>query len=206
MVLTCLISILLTLFSIGATPGRDKEVKTESTADQIITEARKYLGAPYRYGATGPSSFDCSGFTGFIFKKFGYTLGRSSRDQALDGKEVKGGVKALRKGDLVIFGSRKDRSQVGHVGIFIEADGDDFYFIHAEHGGVTITRWKYGYYANRYLGARRILPETQIDEDAITDKVFADSLLTDFITSAIDSLLQSPTDEDSPLPSPSEQE
>jgi len=189
--------ILLTLASLVNIPKDDSE-SAYVQAEQIIAEAKKYLGYPYHYGSTGPSSFDCSGFTGFIFKKFGYKLGRSSRDQALDGRPVKGGVKAMQKGDIVVFGSRGDRKAVGHVGIFIEPDesGEDFYFIHAEHSGVAITRWKYGYYASRFICARRILPDIKpaTDDDALKMKAIADSLLSDYITAAIDSLITAPAD------------
>jgi len=187
---------------LGVMPGQvdtvdsAKEESAYSTADKIILEAKKYLGYPYRYGSMGPNSFDCSGFVGFIYKKFGYNLGRSSRDQAHDGRKVKGGVEAMQKGDIVVFGSRKDTKAVGHVGIFIEPDatGKDFYFIHAEHGGVAITRWKSGYYAPRFLGARRILPDIgpATEEDAVRMKAYADSLLSEYIKSAVDSLTAEP--------------
>ena len=41
--------------------------------------AAKFLGTRYRRGASGPSAFDCSGFVGYVFKKFGFNLSRSSR-------------------------------------------------------------------------------------------------------------------------------
>ena len=102
-------------------------------ADAIITEAGKHLGKPYSYGGNGPKSFDCTGFTCYVFEKNGYTLSRTSSDQAKDGREVKGGYDQYQKGDLVIFGSRANKKSPGHVGIFIAADSlaQSFTFIHA---------------------------------------------------------------------------
>ncbi len=131
------------------------------TADRIIKEAGRHLGKPYSYGANGPQSFDCSGFTCFVYKKEGYTLPRSSADQAEAGRAVKGGYDKLQKGDLVIFGGRAARKSPGHVGIFIATDSlaQSFTFIHASSSGVTISRVDEPYWAARYLGARRILPD-----------------------------------------------
>jgi len=47
----------------------------------LIAKARNFLGTPYRYGASSPKGFDCSGFTSYIYKCMNISLGRSSRDQ-----------------------------------------------------------------------------------------------------------------------------
>lgn len=138
------------------------EITTEKLADMIIQEARKYIGMRYSYGSTGGKGFDCSGFTSTVYRKFGYTLSRSSKGQAKDGRAVKGPISELQKGDIIIFGSRKRSKAVGHVGIFIEADstGKDFTFIHASTtNGVIISKMSEQYYDGRFLGARRIIPD-----------------------------------------------
>ena len=135
-------------------------------ADLLIEEAYRHIGTPYRYGARGPRAFDCSGFTSYVYRKFGFTLSNSSRDQARDGRAVEGTYADMQKGDLVIFGARASRRTVGHVGIFIEMseDGQDFTFIHAAtHGGITVSHVTEEYYAARFLGARRILPDFEIE-------------------------------------------
>ena len=136
------------------------------TADRIIKEAGRHLGKPYSYGANGPQSFDCSGFTCFVFKKEGYTLPRTAADQAEAGRAVRGGYDKLQKGDLVIFGGRTNKKHPGHVGIFIATDSlaKSFTFIHASSSGVTISRVEEPYWAARYLGARRILPDFPKEE------------------------------------------
>ena len=152
---------------VAAPPARDSVTLSASqVADLIIDEAFKHIGTPYRYGARGPKAFDCSGFTSYVYRQFGIELSRSSRDQARDGKAVEGTYADMQKGDIIIFGARASRRSIGHVGIFIEMmpDGQDFTFIHAAtHGGVTVSHIKEEYYAARFLGARRILPDFDIE-------------------------------------------
>ena len=58
-----------------------RSVASAATASNIIDEAARHAGKPYRYGATGPDSFDCSGFTGYVFRQFGIELPRTSGAQ-----------------------------------------------------------------------------------------------------------------------------
>lgn len=145
------------------------------TADNIIVEALKYLGTPYRSAGKGPGGFDCSGFTGFIFRQFGYNLSSSSRTQCDDGRSVPPPFDKLQKGDLLLFGARGSVGEVGHVGIYIapDAEGDGFTFIHATvHGGIIISNIKEDYYSRRYLGARRILPDFTVPKDPVESGPF----------------------------------
>lgn len=148
-------------------PARDSVTLSASrVADLMIDEAYTHIGTPYRYGARGPKAFDCSGFTSYVYRKFGIEISRSSRDQARDGRAVEGTYADMQKGDIIIFGARASRKSIGHVGIFIEMspDGQDFSFIHAAtHGGVTVSHITEEYYAARFLGARRILPDFDIE-------------------------------------------
>ena len=161
------------------------------TADRIIKEAGRHLGKPYSYGANGPQSFDCSGFTCFVYKKEGYTLPRSSADQAEAGRAVKGGYDKLQKGDLVIFGGRAAKKSPGHVGIFIATDSlaQSFTFIHASNSGVTISRIDEPYWAARYLGARRILPDFPKEEKAERERFNLSDFFHGRNAAARDSLL-----------------
>lgn len=129
------------------------------TADDIIREAKKYIGCPYRSGSSSPRGFDCSGFTSYVFRQLGIQLGRSSRDQIHDGTNVK--KSELRKGDLVFFTGSRNRRTIGHVGIVTEVmDDGDFRFIHAARKGIVIDGFKSSaYYTKRYVGARRIVEE-----------------------------------------------
>ncbi len=124
----------------------------------LLSEARRHIGKPYRHGMKGPNAFDCSGFTSYVYKQFGYSISPASRIQYTDGEKVD--RKNLRKGDLVFFTSRSSGKNVGHVGIVVSADNETgkFKFIHASIRGVKISDCE-GYYANRYVGARRIITD-----------------------------------------------
>jgi peptidoglycan DL-endopeptidase CwlO len=77
-----------------------------------VSHAMSKLGAPYRWGAAGPSAFDCSGLVSWAYKKVGVSLPRTSRAMSTVGRAVP--RSALRPGDLVFF-----YTPVSHVGIYI---------------------------------------------------------------------------------------
>ncbi len=136
-------------------------VSQETLADQVIAYARTFLGTPYKLGASGPKLFDCSGFTRYVFKHFGYNLTQYSGAQFSEGREVPG-YSDLQKGDLVFFGKRGSVRNIGHVGIVVSVNEEkgSFSFIHAStSGGVIESESTQAYYMMRYIGARRILPD-----------------------------------------------
>jgi len=110
------------------------------------------LGKPYKWGGTGPYSYDCSGLVYSLFGKLGISLPRTSSSQAQVGTYVS--KDKLTYGDLVFFA--KDGANINHVGIYI-GNGE---FVHAPSSGdvVKISTLTSGYYANCYYTARRILP------------------------------------------------
>lgn len=77
-----------------------------------LRNAMSKLGSPYRYGATGPNAFDCSGLVGWAYKNAGVKLPRTSRAQSQVGTPVS--RNALQPGDLVFF-----YKPVSHVGIYV---------------------------------------------------------------------------------------
>lgn len=126
----------------------------------LLSEAKNHLGDRYRSGGKGPHAFDCSGFSSYIFKQFGYNLGASSRDQYKQGESVS--IDKIQPGDLVFFTGRNSKSGiVGHVGIVVTSDNANksFTFIHAANkGGIRIDS-NVGYYSHRYIGAKRIITD-----------------------------------------------
>lgn len=142
------------------TVPQDTTISASDLANLIIKEAESHLGKPYKYGGRGPKYFDCSGFTSFVYAKFGFTLGRSSSAQANDGVEVSGTLSDLQKGDLVIFSGKK-KGVVGHVAIFMDYDEETATarFIHADKAGVRISYFTEPYYQVRVMGARRLIPD-----------------------------------------------
>lgn len=117
----------------------------------VIATAKSYIGSKYVYGASGPNSFDCSGFTSYVYKHFGVTLSRSSKGQINNGVAVE--KSSLQPGDIVVF-NNSSNSSIGHVGIYIGGNS----FIHAANPkeGVVITSLSSSYYQKRYVGARRV--------------------------------------------------
>lgn len=135
----------------------DGEVENDELAQQIIDYASTHVGRPYRYGSGGPKSFDCSGFTSYIFKNFGVNLTRSSRSQYNEGEKV--AKEDIKPGDLLFFKGRSNGRSVGHVGIAVDVDDNGrVRFIHAAtNKGVSYSTLDESYYAKRYVGARRVL-------------------------------------------------
>ncbi len=136
----------------------DFSMASAHTANEIMDEAFSHLGTRYRYGSTGPSSFDCSGFTSYVFRQNDFSIGRTSRDQFAKNEPIQ--RDELQRGDLVFFTSPRSGRGVGHVGIVVDVNylTGTFTFIHAStKEGVKVSKSTDGYYARRYVGARRVL-------------------------------------------------
>ena len=133
----------------------------KALVDELLDYARTFIGVPYRLGASGPDLFDCSGFTSYVYREFGYNLPHNSVMQFKESRPVES-FSELRKGDLVFFGARGNIRSIGHVGIVVDVDLDRgmFRFIHAStSNGVEIQRSTSPYFMMRYMGAGRILPD-----------------------------------------------
>ena len=126
--------------------------------EMLIEEAFSHLGTRYRSGAKGPSAFDCSGFTSYVYKQqTGIFVGASSRDQYARNTPIR--RDEIQCGDLVFFTSPNSGRNVGHVGIVVDVDPVtlEFTFIHASSkSGVKLSSSSESNYAKRYVGARRI--------------------------------------------------
>ncbi|CAA6805445.1 MAG: Putative secreted protein [uncultured Sulfurovum sp.] len=120
-------------------------------ANNIERTAKSLLGTDYQYGANGPSQFDCSGFTKYVFSQQGINLPRISKDQAKIGEYLQ--AKQLQKGDLVFFDSESS-SIISHVGIYLEQGN----FIHASSAKdkVTISTLNSNYYTKHFKWGRRV--------------------------------------------------
>lgn len=124
-------------------------VPTSGKGSTVVETAKNYIGSSYVYGASGPNSFDCSGFTSYVFKQHGVTLNRTAAGQYSNGVAVS--RDQLQPGDLVMFG----KSGINHVGIYIGGGQ----IVHAANTsrGVTTDTINSGYYNNNYVGARRVI-------------------------------------------------
>ena len=142
----------------------EEKETSSTTASQIVSYAKKFLGVPYVYGGASSSGFDCSGFTMYVYKHFGISMGHGAQMQSKLGKAVNANKNSkssllnnLEIGDLVFFLDYETMDEIGHCGIYI-GDGD---FIHASSGSgycVKINSLLPGeYYNTRYCAARRII-------------------------------------------------
>lgn len=119
--------------------------------DGVVGTAIAYRGTPYRYGSSGGGSFDCSGFTRFVYGRKGVSLPHSAKEQFHQGHSVSRGD--MKPGDLVFF--HTVTSGISHVGIYA-GNGK---FVHASSrrsGGVRVDSLDSGYYKGAFRGARRV--------------------------------------------------
>lgn len=125
-------------------------VASSSTGDAMIDKALACRGTRYIYGGTSRGGFDCSGFTRYVYSRFGIALPRTSDEQYNIGTPVSRGE--LKPGDLLFFSTI--RAGVSHVGIYI-GNGK---MVHAANPrrGVTTDSIYSSYYASRFVGARRV--------------------------------------------------
>lgn len=126
----------------------------------LIDYARTLLGRPYRSGGKKPASgFDCSGFTGYVFRQFGIALPSCSKSQSTVGVKVQ--KDSAQAGDLVFFGrrTRKGRTSIYHAGIVASNEGGRLRVIHSATGeGVVVTDMsRPGYWRNHLVSVRRVI-------------------------------------------------
>lgn len=125
-------------------------------AARLLHTANAYVGTRYVWGGNTPSEgFDCSGFTKYVFAKYGIALPRTSREQARAGRAVPADFRALRPGDLMMFA--EPGQAISHVAIY----AGDGRIIHSAGslGGVGYTDLNAGgdWFVDYFVVARRVL-------------------------------------------------
>lgn len=125
---------------------------TGVTNQWLVNQAMSWLGVPYEWAGNSRSGIDCSGLVQQVFAAAGIQLPRVTYEQIGVGVGVQ--INQLRPGDLVFFDTDAKRKGPDHVGIYI-GQGK---FIHAPHPGdkVKISSITDSYYANRWMGGRRV--------------------------------------------------
>lgn len=119
------------------------------TPQELISLARKLTGVPYQWGGVSPNGVDCSGFVQEVFRLSGYDLRRTADLQFADCAPI--AREEMQTGDLVFFSTYEPGPS--HVGICTEPGK----FLHASSSrGVTESSLDEDYYAQRFLGVRRI--------------------------------------------------
>ncbi len=122
-----------------------------NTATKVVNTAKRYVGHKYVFGGVGPSGFDCSGFTQYVYKQTGISIPRTTRSQSTVGKSLS--KPQVSSGDLIVF---SDTYQPGpsHVGICI-GNGN---FVHAANAkkGVRTDSLNSTYYKSKFTSGRRL--------------------------------------------------
>jgi cell wall-associated NlpC family hydrolase len=122
--------------------GGDSSLNPSDRAMTAVRVALAQVGDPYVYGATGPSTFDCSGLMVFSYRAAGVALPRVSRDQYRLGHKVP--LTALVPGDLVFWANdTSNPATVHHVAMYIGGGR----IVHAPHPGDVVrmaTIWQQG--------------------------------------------------------------
>jgi cell wall-associated NlpC family hydrolase len=128
--------------SARATPG------ASGRAGALVRTAMSLIGAPYVWGGTSPSGFDCSGFTSYAYERIGIHIPRTADVQFAAGRPVAGDP---LPGDLVFFQTYDYGAS--HVGLYV----GNGWFVNAIGTDVHLASFNSPYFRGRYLGARRFL-------------------------------------------------
>ncbi|MEP6492455.1 MAG: C40 family peptidase [bacterium] len=127
---------------------------------RVVGTAEDYIGAPYRFGGTSPTSgFDCSGFVQYVFAKQGVRLPRTAREQALVGSALSPDWRAVSAGDLVMF---EENGRVSHVAIY--AGHNRIIHSSSSGGGVRyddLSTRRGEWFMDHMVAARRVTPDAR---------------------------------------------
>ena len=124
--------------------GTQSPAEAATFGSRVIVEASHHKGAPYSYGAAGPTRFDCSGFTRYVFSRFGRNLPHNAAQQYSVVHHISKANK--QPGDLLFF--RNSSGRISHVAIYA-GNGNMW---HAPHSGTVVKLVKI--YSSNYLVGR----------------------------------------------------
>ncbi|MGE3467968.1 MAG: C40 family peptidase [Pyrinomonadaceae bacterium] len=140
--------------SVAAMAAAGRTTYGMSTSMRLDRAIKSLYGIPYRYGATGPNRYDCSGFVWAAFQEAGIDFTRTSARVLWNQSEPVSGDDRFKFGTLVFLNG------LGHMGIVADENG----FYHASSSkGITYSPFK-GYWSNRIVGFRKLTPATQADD------------------------------------------
>jgi hypothetical protein len=128
--------------------------ETTAPASDVVDVAARLIGRPYVWGAEGPTAFDCSGLTQYVFREFAVELPRRAVSQSRAGDPA---GRRLQRGDLVFFSSDTRKTLVTHVGIY-EGRGR---MIEASKSAGLVRRSSLddSYWVERFMFARRLIAD-----------------------------------------------
>lgn len=133
------------------------KVKYKASKKNLKKMVKKLQGRPYVWAEEGPHTFDCSGFTYYMYGSMGIEIPRVARNQAKKGKRISS--QELVYGDLIFFDTEKrQRGKITHVGMYL----GNGWFTHASTGKYEIVYSNLNtstYYKKRLRVCRRYLPD-----------------------------------------------
>jgi len=132
--------------SVASMAAAGKTVYNSLASVKLDNAIKARYGLPYRYGSTGPNTYDCSGFVWSAFQEAGINFTRASAASLWNQSETVEGDDRFKFGTLVFLNG------LGHMGIVADENG----FYHASsHKGITYSPFK-GYWESRVVGFRRL--------------------------------------------------
>ncbi len=138
--------------SVAAMSAAGKALYSSATSSRLDQAIKSRYGIRYRYGSSGPSTYDCSGFVWAAFQDAGIYFTRSSARTLWTQSEPVYGDERFKFGTLVFLNG------LGHMGIVADENG----FYHASSSkGITYSPFK-GYWANRVVGFRKLNTDPQM--------------------------------------------
>jgi len=144
-----LLGVAIVLAACATVPERPSVSERPADLDhgqRVVAIAKKHVGAPYRWGGSSPSGFDCSGFVRYVYGQVGVELPHNAAQQYRLGTPV--ARDQLEPGDLVFFDGLR------HNGIYVGGGR----FIHSRQTGkhVAVAGLDEAWYATHFAGARRL--------------------------------------------------
>jgi cell wall-associated NlpC family hydrolase len=146
---------ILLFFSVD-TFAQKKKKKRKKEVQTVIQTAYSYKGTPYKYGGTSRKGIDCSALMQNSFKKAGYNIPRTAKEQSQHGKKI--GWSSIQPGDVVFFKFKEKREKWYHSGIITKVGDSKASFVHASSSkGVVESNLYADYYKDNVKTFRRVI-------------------------------------------------
>ncbi len=144
------------LFAVYSSDSNKKEDSSYLFRRDVVQYARQFKGSKYKYAGKGPKVFDCSGFTGYVMKKFNVPLSGSSNGQSVQGGAVS--LNDVKPGDLVFF-RKSNRGEVFHVALVVSNDQSGINVLHStsSRGVIEENISSSSYWSPKISSARNVL-------------------------------------------------
>lgn len=122
---------------------------------KVSENAKAFVGTKYKYGGTTKRGMDCSGLIYTAFLQEDIAIPRTSRAMSHLGNRLN--LREVEIGDLLFFETDKKKRVINHVGLVVDRESDEIYFIHSTTSrGVIISSLDENYWKQNFVMARSI--------------------------------------------------